>query len=155
MPADPRLLIHPVVLAEAERLARELWETEVSILAEEEPDLLDYKWTGSAESIEAQARLLADPSREATRDWLARSGAAEDPCTHPEAVLDADGWFIVYAEDGELLGLGAERETAEYDAREYLRAWWHRHRDDPDALVPRWLEVHADQARVRAAKETP
>lgn len=68
---DPRLQNHPVIRAEAERLAKEML-TEVHALG-------GHGFWGSSETtahrafVGASLRLLSDPSRPETRDYLVRT----------------------------------------------------------------------------------
>jgi hypothetical protein len=75
---NPDLLNHPVVQKEAERLARELWAIQAPLFEADgwntahDPDDEDAV-EGFALCIEGHARLLSDPDRPETRDYLVRS----------------------------------------------------------------------------------
>lgn len=77
MPADPRLLNHPAIRREAERLAREFdaaWASGPH----------DFGGCGAGRAADVFRALLSDPSRPETRDALVRMGqAATGPALGP------------------------------------------------------------------------
>ena len=74
MLTDDRLLTHPVIRAEAERLAREGF----GALCDHDPAYSSRAMVTLYTLSIIHARLLADTSRPETRDWLVRSGTDKE-----------------------------------------------------------------------------
>lgn len=141
MTPDPRLLAHPVVYAEAERLAAEV--DEVLVLG------------GEVFLVEAFAVLLSDPSRPETCDYLIRSGAAADTRwgvamseTPPVGVRFYVVRLDVENEDPRLRGSPRSlyfrtRDKADLVLSKVRLNHWRNL--DPADLAEEWLAVHGQE----------
>lgn len=92
MAADPRLLTHPAIRREAERLAREFdaaWASGPH----------DFGGCGAGRAADVFRALLSDPSRPETRDALVRMGVAADK----RPFGDARWWGEMRDEPGALV----------------------------------------------------
>lgn len=119
MTPDPRLLSHPAVRAEAERLLFEY----VHAASVSDSDVYDV-------DVLPFLHLLSDPSRPETRDWMVRGIRAKLERRMRRMIIGGPP-------QGETAKVAPDYEKVVLRDVDDLR-------DDPDALVREWLEVHRD-----------
>ncbi|MFA5801257.1 MAG: hypothetical protein WC911_02145 [Thermoleophilia bacterium] len=150
MTPDPRLLNHPKVREEAERRAVEFFQALIDtcdVARKYAREWEDVEEDIRKNWIDASTRLLSDPTRPETRDWLVRSGMEWDKrWSHRYKGPDHFSNTAIYVRfpDGQekWMGEGWYEQDIEHFLPDAKRSYWLALRDNPEALVSEWLAVN-------------
>jgi hypothetical protein len=146
MTPDPRLLAHPAVRKEAERLAREWHKIRCSVIRD--PRTWDAEVAGyRLAHTEMFARLLSDPERAETRDWMCRSGMEADGRwrVFQREWCEYSWYWVGQAKKSHWVGNFGGSDDNKVEATDRMERnrleYWNNLRNDPGRLVEEWLEV--------------
>jgi len=141
---DPRLLNHPKVREKAERLAKEAWE---ATKPSAPPSCESRAGTADSDSkwwVQGFTRLLSDPTRPETRDWLVRSGMEVDNRWEPREIKNGPhkGYWTTLDKSGTCIFEYSWKEDAEKYGISNRLEHWLALRDNQEFLVSEWLAVN-------------